>query len=378
MKVALVAGEHSGDTLGAGLLRELRQRLGDIEVRGIAGPRCQAEGAVSLYPMDDISIMGLDGLFGNIRKILGIRASLYRQFVDWKPDIFVGIDVPDFNLSLESRLRRAGIPTVHYVSPTVWAWRRYRIRRIRRAVSHMLTLFPFEEDFYREHDVPVTFVGHPLADALEVVPMNVARQRLGLAPEAPVVALLPGSRASEIGRLGRLFAETAGLLAQDVPGVRFVVPCAGDSVRDAVRREVVERVPGSAVTLVEGRAQLVLQAADVALLASGTAALEAALCRVPMVVAYRVSSISYLMVRLFSSVKHYSMPNHLLEHPIVPEFIQDDARVEQILPVLRELLVDAGKNRGFRQALDGLAATLARGADRSAAEAVIRVAGEAA
>ncbi len=378
MKVALVAGEHSGDTLGAGLIREMRQRLGDIEVRGIAGPRCQAEGAVSLYPMEAISIMGLDGLFGNIRKILGIRSDLYRQFVDWKPDIFVGIDVPDFNLSLELRLRRSGIPTVHYVSPTVWAWRRYRIRRIRRAVSHMLTLFPFEEDFYREHDVPVTFVGHPLADSLESVPMVEARQRLGLAPEAPMVALLPGSRASEIGRLGRLFAETAGLLAEDVPGVQFVVPCAGDSVRDAVRREVVERLPGSAVTLVEGRAQLVLQAVDVALLASGTAALEAALCRVPMVVAYRVSSISYLMVRLFSSVKHYSMPNHLLQHPIVPEFIQDDARVERILPVLRELLVDAGKNRRFRQALDGLADTLARGADRSAAEAVIRVAGEAA
>ncbi|KAA3620500.1 MAG: lipid-A-disaccharide synthase [Proteobacteria bacterium] len=375
MKIALVAGETSGDTLGAGLVREIRRLAPDAEFEGIAGPRMIEAGARSLYDMDAISIMGLDGLFANLKTILAIRDGLHRRFLDTRPDVFVGIDVPDFNLGLEYRLRRAGIPTIHYVSPTVWAWRRYRIRKIRKAVDHMLALFPFEADFYRKHGIPVTFVGHPLADTVSQMPRNEARRELGLSGDGRVVALLPGSRGSEIARLGKPFLAAAALLLERDETLRFVVPSANAGVRAGIESSLGKALPSDRVTLIDGRAQIALRAADAALLASGTAALEAALTGTPMVVAYRVSAVSYCLVKLFSTVDHYSMPNHLLDEPIVPEFIQRAATPENLAAAVWSFLADGVQRVAMRDALAGIRETLAVGADRRASKVVLEMAG---
>lgn len=374
MKIALVAGETSGDILGAGLLERIRALRPDAEFLGIAGPRMCGEGTESLYPMDSISIMGLDGLVQNLRSILAIRTDLFDKFTRFKPDVFVGIDVPDFNLTLEHRLRKSGIPTVHYVSPTVWAWRRYRIHKIRKAVSHMLTLFPFEEQFYQAHDIPVTLTGHPLADRITPLSKQAARQSLGLPVDGRWVALLPGSRGSEISRLGQPFIDAACLLCSTHHDIRFVIPCATPRIFDTMKK-LVERQPlVDRFTLIHGNAQLALQSADVALLASGTAALEAALLCTPMVVAYRVSLTSYLMVKFSTRVEHYSMPNHLLEQPIVPEFIQQRVTPENLSAAVNEYLVNEKANADMRAELSKIRGALALGADARAAEVVINIA----
>ncbi len=376
LRVALVAGETSGDTLGAGLIREIRRRVPEVEFEGICGPEMRAEGARSLFPMDSISIMGLDGLFGSLYKILNIRSQLYRKFVLEKPDVFVGIDVPDFNLGLEVRLKKAGIRTVHYVSPTVWAWRQYRIRKIRHAVDRMLTLFPFEAHYYEQHGVPVTCVGHPVADQIDLPAIGVARQRLSLPLNAPIVALLPGSRHSEVSRLAPIFAETATRLLARHPEVHFVVPCAGQAIRGELDRSLGSVIPENSVTRIDGNARLAMRASDVVLLASGTAALEAALVATPMVVAYRVSLASSLMVKAFSTVEHYSMPNHLLPEPIVPEYLQDEARPENLLRAVEKYLLDESANAAMRRSLGGILESLKMNADAASARAVLQVADE--
>ena len=374
MNIALVAGETSGDMLGAGLIREITRRVPDARFEGIAGPRMIAQGARTLHAMESISIMGLDGLFDSLRHILSIRRGLCERFINSRPDVFVGIDVPDFNLGLELKLRRAGIPTIHYVSPTVWAWRRYRIHKIRRAVGHMMTLFPFEADFYHRHGVPVTFVGHPLADRVEDVPASTARHRLSLPAEGRVVALLPGSRRSEVALLAEPFVEAARQLLATHADLHFVVPCASPAIRERLEGLLTGFLPAARVTLVDGAAQLALRAADVALLASGTAALEAALTCTPMVVAYRVSATSYLMVRMFSTVTHYSMPNHLLEEPLVPEFIQGDATAPKLAGAVSAFLDDDGRRARLKASLAGIRGQLAVGADVRAADIVVDVA----
>ena len=373
VRIAIVAGETSGDALGAGLIRALRERVPQMSIEGICGPRMCAEGAVSLFEMDSISIMGLDGLFGNIRKILRIRRQLAERFVQNPPDIFIGIDVPDFNLSLEKRLKEAGIPTVHYVSPTVWAWRGYRIHKIRRAVSRMLALFPFEVDFYQRHGVPVTCVGHPVADEIELMPLDQARSELGIDTSGSVLALLPGSRSSEVSRLAPVFAETALELAQKIPELFFVIPCANEKIRPELEALLCAHLPPNRYQLVHGQARLALRASNAALLASGTAALEAALLSTPMVVAYKVSLPSYLMVKAFSSVEHYSMPNHLLEQPAVPEFIQRDATAGNLMPAVLRLLEDPTANESMRRQLGGILQNLKMDASERAAEAVLDV-----
>ncbi len=370
LNIAVVAGETSGDVIGAGLIRELARLCPGASFEGIAGPRMMAEGARSLYPMDAISIMGLDGLADNLRNILAIRRGLVQRFTQTRPDVFVGVDVPDFNLGLATKLRRAGIPTVHYVSPTVWAWRRYRIRKIRRAVDHMMTLFPFEERFYREHNVPVSFVGHPLADRVEPIARPQARQRLSLAETGAVVAVLPGSRRSEIDRLAAPFAVAARMLRERHPGLRFVVPAASATLAQRLGEIFAGELPEEAFVVIDGQAQLALQAADVALLASGTAALEAALLCTPMVVAYRVSALSYLMVQVFSTVEHFSMPNHLLDSPDVPEFIQDNVTPEKLADAVGGYLDDAHRRDAMRARLAGIRERLAVGADERAARIV--------
>jgi lipid-A-disaccharide synthase len=371
LRIAIVAGETSGDTLGAGLLRELYKRVPIESVEGICGPLMCQEGAISLFEMESISIMGLDGLFGNVNKILGIRRSLIKRFLSNPPDIFIGIDVPDFNLGLEKKLREAGIKTVHYVSPTVWAWRGYRIHKIRKAVSRMLTLFPFEVDFYQQHNVPVSFVGHPVADEIEVSSRQQSRAALAIDANKPVVALLPGSRRSEVSRLAPVFADTALALQNTIDNLHFVIPCASKSVRPLLEDLLCSKLPAESYQLIDANARQALTAADVALLASGTAALEAALLSTPMVVAYKVSRASYLMVKSFSTVKHYSMPNHLLDEPIVSEFIQADATADRLAPAVLELLQDESANMLMREKLGKILGSLRCNASALAAEAVI-------
>lgn len=369
MKIGIVAGEPSGDYLGAGLMSALKQRFPDIDFIGIGGPQMEAQGMRNLYPMERISVMGLDNLFRSLFDILRIRRSLFNLFVRERPAAFIGVDVPDFNIGLEQKLRRRGITTVHYVSPTVWAWRGYRIRKIKRAVSHMLTLFPFEADFYRRHRVPVSFVGHPIADTVDMdYDKQQVRRDLGIECDGGlVVALLPGSRMIEIKRLGDLFLQTARALRGTMEGLVFVAPFANPETKEYFST-LARDYPDLGVHLVAGRSRQVIAAADVALLASGTAALEAALLKVPMIVTYRGSWVSYALVKLLAHVDHFSMPNNLLEEPIVPELIQSDASVEKLSSELLRYLRDPGLRASVSSRFGTILNALRCGAnDRAAA-----------
>ena len=326
VRIGIVAGEPSGDNLGSGLISAVRKELPDADFIGIGGPGMRAAGCNTLFDMERIELMGIDGLASKFLDILAIRKSLLRTYTQQPPDLFIGVEVPDFNISLEYRLKKANIPTMHYVSPTVWAWRGYRIRKIRKAVDHMLTLFPFEAEYYRRNAVPVTCVGHPVADQIQEPDRAGARQRLDLEAgrHNRIVALLPGSRKSEVQRLARILADSARELAKRYPGVLFVVPFASPALA-----ELFYRLAGDLDDLplrgLDGQSRDAMEAADVVVLASGTAALEAALLRRPFVVVYRVGGFAYWLIRRLRHVDHYAMPNHLLPEPVIPELIQQDA-----------------------------------------------------
>ena len=347
MRVGIVAGEVSGDILGGALVAALQRRFPEARFCGIGGPQMAACGLSSLYPMESISLMGTEGLLSQAPKIFAIRRNLYRRFVDAGIDLFIGVDVPDFNLGLEERLHRRGIPTLHYVSPTVWAWRGYRIRKIARAVSHVLTLFPFEVEYYRRHGVAATFVGHPLAREIAALPARVPlRAALGLPAEGVVVALLPGSRDAEVRRLARVMVETAALLQTRKEGLYFIAPMVSEAMRDCFLEHAGDCALPLQVLL--GRSREALAAADVALLASGTAALEAMLLETPMVVTYRAAWISGLIARLLSNVRYYSMPNHLLARTRVPELLLAAATPARLSRAVLEILADDEYRRSFR------------------------------
>lgn len=372
MYIGVVAGETSGDRLGAGLMGEIRKHIPDARFVGICGPRMQAMGATSLYPMDNISIMGMDGLSQNLLRIVRIRRHLIQYFLNSPPDVFIGIDVPDFNLGLERRLKRASIKTVHYVSPTVWAWRGYRIHKIRRSVSHMLTLFPFEASFYERHNVPVTFVGHPMADEISnMVSPEQCRLELGLPKDQRVVALLPGSRLRELQRHGELFVDTAMWLYTRHPDLRFVAAFVDQAMRDRFECLLRQRATDLPVLCVVDRAREALAASNVAVLASGTAALEAALLAKPMVVTYKVSKVTHLLVRLCAHVDYYSMPNNLLDQPIVPEFIQDEATSGNLGRAVEDYLLDSAKADVLSGKFEQIRSQLRRNANHRAASAVM-------
>ena len=369
-----MAGETSGDSLGAGLMRELKQRIPDISFEGIGGPQMQALGCRSLYPMERLSIIGFDAI-GKYPEILGMRNELADHFISRPPDLFIGIDVPDFALGLEEKLKSAGIPTIHYVSPTVWAWRTYRIRKIRRAVDHMLTLFPFEAKLYRRHHVPVTFVGHPLADQIaERYDMRAIRRKLHLPEKATVVALLPGSRMSELERHADLFVKTAMRLHERQPDIRFVAPFVSSETQayfeKALYRHGAWFLP---VTIVSNRSREAMAAADIVVLASGTATLEAALLRKPMVVTYRVSWLSYLLVRPFLHVDLYALPNILAGRRLVPELIQSRATPQNLAEAVEFYLEHPDKVKAVRSALGEIHHSLRQHADERAAEAVLKL-----
>ncbi|ONF43845.1 lipid-A-disaccharide synthase [Marinobacter lutaoensis] len=371
LTIAMIAGEASGDILGAGLIRALRRRYPDARFVGIGGDEMIAEGFHSLVPMERLSVMGLVEVLGRIRELFQIRRRLLDYLLDNRPDVVIGIDSPDFTLAVERRCREAGIATVHYVSPSVWAWRQSRIHTIARSVDLMLTLFPFEARFYEEHDVPVAFVGHPLADRVPMMPDPAsARSALGLVPDAPVLAVLPGSRAGEVARLGGLFLDTARWLQDRQSDLQLVIPCVNRERERQIRALVAQRAVQLPVTIVRGQSRRVMAAADVVLLASGTATLEAMLLKKPMVVGYRLSAISYRLLSRLVSVPHVALPNLLAGESLVPERLQDEATPETLgADVLHWLRDDAGRERLVARFTE-LHRTLRRDADERAAEAV--------
>ncbi len=340
LRFGLVAGESSGDRLGAALIERLRAQLPDAEFVGVAGPRMRAAGCNAIADAEQLAVMGLFEVLAHLPHLWRLRRRLVRYFTTQPPDVFIGIDAPDFNLRLEHRLKNAGVSTLHWVSPSVWAWRRYRLGHIQRSVDKVLTLFPFETEFYREHGVPAECVGHPLADDIAVdQSVQAARSQLGLDANCRYVALLPGSRRSEVERLLPVFLQTALRCKQVLPDVRWLVPVAMPTLRPVceaiVRREISS---GLQVELVDDQARSVMAAADAVLLASGTATLECLLVGRPMVVAYRMNPLSYALVRRMLAVPWVSLPNNLLGRKQVPEFLQGEANPENLSRELLTLL----------------------------------------
>ncbi|MCM2363204.1 lipid-A-disaccharide synthase [Pseudomonas sp. SR18] len=370
LRIALVAGEASGDILGAGLMRALKAQHPAVEFIGVGGPLMQAEGLVSYFPMERLSVMGLVEVLGRLRELLARRKLLIQTLIEEKPDVFIGIDAPDFTLNIELKLRQAGIKTVHYVSPSVWAWRQKRVLKIREGCDLMLTLLPFEARFYEEQGVPVRFVGHTLADDIPLqADRAAARAQLGL-PDGPLVALMPGSRGGEVGRLASVFFDAAERLQALKPGVRFVLPCASPQRRAQIETLLEGR--NLPLTLLDGRSHLALAACDAVLIASGTATLEALLYKRPMVVAYRLAALTFWILKRMVKSPYISLPNLLAQRLLVPELLQDDATPEALAQTLLPL-IDGGEEqtRGF----DEIHRTLRRDASNQAADAVLTLIG---
>ncbi|WP_257294514.1 lipid-A-disaccharide synthase [Endozoicomonas sp. YOMI1] len=374
LRVAVVAGEASGDILGAGLIREIKRQYSDAYCYGIGGPLMQSEGFDSLFPMERLSVMGLVEVLGRLRELLGIRKQLRERLIADQPDVFIGIDAPDFNLALERRLKASGIPTVHYVSPQVWAWREGRLKKIRHSVDHMLALLPFEADYYRDHGVPVTFVGHPLADQISMNPdQDAARQTLGVIHGGgPVIGLLPGSRKTEIAKLGQLFLATARLLRKDFPDARFLIPCANER-RKKQLLPIVSEFPDLDVRVYDGQAQSVMAASDAILTASGTAVLEAALHKKPLVVSYKMAPLSFAIISRMVKVKYVSLPNLLADRELVPEVLQDDATPENLRVLIKKAIEDQEYRGALKQSFMEIHHQLKQDASRLAFQAVMSV-----
>ncbi|MFT5453078.1 MAG: lipid-A-disaccharide synthase [Enterobacterales bacterium] len=331
LKIAIVAGESSGDLLGGDLLQSFRANFPSAQFRGIAGPAMQEQGCESLYAMEELSVIGIWAILKRLPRLLKMRKKLAQQIIDWQPDLFIGIDAPEFNLGLEVKLKAQGINTVHYVSPSVWAWREKRIFKIKAGVDYMLTLFPFETEIYNQHDIPVSCVGHPLAKMLPLEPETAAaRQALGLRQTSKILAMLPGSRGSEIKYLGQLFIETAARLKSQQPDLQIVVPLINERRRAQFTQLLKESAPDLDIILIDKRSREVMCAADAIILASGTATLEAMLLKKPMLVAYKVSAFSYAIYSRLIKLQYFSLPNLLTKEPMVPELIQDDATVDNL------------------------------------------------
>lgn len=374
-RIALVAGETSGDQLGAGLVEELRARYPDAQFAGIGGDGMRAAGVDTWFDASELAVMGLSEVIAHLPRLLRLRRNLRERVLGWKPDIFIGIDAPDFNLGLERWLKRRGVRTLHYVSPSVWAWRQSRVRSIGRSADRVLCLFPMEPEFYARHGVDARFVGHPLADAIALEPDRAAaREALGVAFHAPLLALLPGSRLGEIERMLPPFLEAASLVARDIAGLQLAIPAANADCRAAIERAISSApftVPRALV--VDGQAQQVLIAADVVLLASGTAALEAMLCKRPMVVGHRIAPSTYRIIKLLGLLKSrfVSLPNVLAGEEVVPELLQDDCTPPRLANAILQWFAQPEAVAALRPRFRALHETLRCGASARAADAVV-------
>ena len=371
----MVAAEASGDLLAAHLIAALKQRRPGLRFSGIGGPKMIAQGFVSDVPMDRLGVRGYAEVLRHYRGIMGVRRRLAERLLAERPAAFIGVDSSDFNLDLERRLKDAGIPAIQYVSPSIWAWRRWRLRKIVRSVSHLLALFPFEPALYEEAGLPVTYVGHPLADLIPMEPDKAkARSDLRVPSRQRVIALLPGSRRSELHYMAEPFVLTARRLLQDLPDAHFIVPTASRDTREmfelALRRHDAMRLP---LTLLFGHSHEALAAADLALVASGTATLEAALFKTPMVIVYKQSPVSTLLMRRMGYLPWIGLPNILAGERIVPEFVQQRATPGALAEALLELLHDAVAQRRQVDAFHRIHGVLRQNTAQKAADAVLSV-----
>ena len=376
LRIGVVAGEASGDILGARVLSALSSYFDHVTVEGIGGPLMQAQGLHSLVPMERLSVMGFVEPLKRLPELLRIRSTLFRHFRDNPPDVFLGIDSPDFNLHLEYKLRREGVTTAHLVSPSVWAWRQGRIRKIKRAVDLMLCLFPFETAIYQRHDIPVRFVGHPLADTLadDVDPL-LARRHLGLEEHGKLVALLPGSRLDEVKRLADPFIRAAMWCHERRIDMRFVVPFVTNACREVFERRLQRLGCNVPMTLLNGKSLEAMAASDAALLASGTATLECLLLKRPMVVAYRLSPLSYLLAKRLVRTRYSSLPNLLSGEPLVREVIQDEVKPELLGREVLKLVEQPKRSRELTAAFARIHESLRRDANRQIADVTLEMVG---
>ena len=376
LRVGLVAGEASGDTLGADLIHALRRQAPDTQFFGVAGPKMQSAGCESWEPAESLAVMGLFDVLRDLPRLVRLLARIKRMFLTARPDVFIGIDAPDTNLRLARGLHAAGIPTVQYVSPQVWAWRQGRARSIRESVDLVLCLLPFEKRFYDEHGIRAEFVGHPLADAIpENIDRAAARRALGLDLGASVVALLPGSRRGEVARLAADFAATARWLAAQRPDLKFIAPMASAATRQIFSEVLKRDAPAVDVQLIDGQATTALSATDVVLVASGTASLEAALCKRPMVVVYRLGALSGWMIMKLNLVKSkfFAQPNLLADRRVVGEYFQGQIVPESIGAELLMWLDDTDRRVALEREFSRIHADLRRGAGTRAAQAILEL-----
>jgi lipid-A-disaccharide synthase len=374
-RIAIIAGEASGDLLAARLILALRERCPDCQFEGIAGTEMQAAGCHSLFPLEKLSVMGLVEVLVHLPELLSIRKQLFERWRDNPPDLFIGVDAPDFNLPLAAKLHTIGVPTVHYVSPSVWAWRAKRVRKMRGNIDLMLTLFPFEVDFYREHGITAAFVGHPLAD--EVVfdaSRTSARQVLGLPQQPRILAILPGSRSGEVNRLAPDFLQAAWQLQQKYPDLQLVTPAATPCLRQALEVIRQQVTPALCLTVLDGQSRTLMQAADYILLASGTAVLEGMLAGRLMVAAYRVAPLTAWLIRTFKLLKvpFVTLPNNLAGEALVPELLQEQVTPVQLVAALENLFTLSPERQQYiLQRFQALHTQLRKSASDSAANAIL-------
>ena len=341
LRIGIVAGEASGDLLGSHIIQALKKKRTDIEFVGIAGPKMMSEGALSLFSMERLSVRGYVEVIKHLFSLLRLRRQLLKHFMSNRLDLFIGIDAPDFNFWLERKLKKNGIKTIHYVSPSVWAWRKNRIKKIKNAVSHMLALFPFEPALYHGAGIPVTYVGHPLADILPMEPdTSAAREGLKLKSSALVVAMLPGSRQSEVQQHAELFVKTAKLIYAEYPNAIFLVPLITRETRRIFELAIFHENESLPIQILFGHAHDAMEASDVVIVASGTATLEAALLKKPMVITYRMSKVSWQILKRMRLQPYVGLPNILAEKFIVPELLQDDSTPEKLAEATIKLISD--------------------------------------
>lgn len=372
LRVAIVAGEVSGDILAAGLMRELKALRPDVQFIGIAGPQMQAEGITSLFEMEELAVMGLVEVLGRLPRLLAVRRQLIRHLRQDPPDLYIGVDAPDFNLGVEAKLKRSGIRTVHYVSPSVWAWRQSRIHKIKAATDLVLAFLPFEKAFYDQYQAPCRFVGHTMADAIPLISdRQAACQRLGLDSAQRYLAVLPGSRQAEIEMLAPVFLETCRLLQATDPALRYIVPLVNARRRAQFEAILATVAPDLPITLFDGQARDAMAASSAILLASGTATLEAMLVKRPMVVAYRVKPFTYWLAERLVTIRTFALPNLLAGRHLVPELIQDDCTATQLADALLPLLT--GDNTDLLAEFTRLHQLIRCNADKQAAEAVLEL-----
>jgi lipid-A-disaccharide synthase len=378
LTLALVAGEASGDLLASRMLSGLRPMLPDVRLHGIGGPLMAEYGFVSDYPMEKLAVRGLFEVLSHYRDLKALRDELRERLLEERPAVFVGVDAPDFNLDLEIQLKQAGIPTLHFVSPSVWAWRRGRIKKIRRAVSHMLVIFPFEEAIYNKAGIPVTYVGHPLAEMIPMDPdQDAARDALGIARDARIVTILPGSRLSELKYNTRAFLETAALLKKRDPKVQFLMPMAGDTQRAFIEQFMTPELKSLPLQIMTGRSHEAIAACDAALVASGTATLEVALFKKPMVISYRMNPASWQVLRLMAYQPWVGLPNIMAREFLVPELLQDRATPAGLSSALWAQLSNDQNRQRLRRRFVDLHHDLMRNTASQSAHAVMELLSQA-